>query len=239
MSGVWALVLVLEALALRFGQRRLFGAAQEVTRSRLVAYALAAPGTVLHESAHYIMALALGVPAGDRVRRADGSRARVSFFWPRPGEDGSVTLGSVPLAATDPLRGALVAVAPLLLVPPLFAGLTFLLLPVHALSGLGDAFVAAPLWREMLWAYLAFSCSQAAFPSTGDHVGVLGAVGLIFVGGLVVVALASSHDLTPALSGICTLLAVPAALSGLSLAVFESWRRRPARGRGRDRAIAP
>ena len=100
-------LLALELVALRRGQRRLFWAAAGATRSRLLAYGLAAPGTAVHETAHYLACLALGVPITGRVR----------LFWPQRGASGEVVLGAVPHARTDALRQALISIAPLLLVP--------------------------------------------------------------------------------------------------------------------------
>jgi len=223
MIPVFALLLLGEGVLLYFGQRRLFGAIESATHSRFIAYFLAAPGTVLHESAHYIMALVLGVPAGDRVRTKDGKRGRVSFFFPHREEDGTTILGSVPVAASDPLRSSLIAIAPIILVPPLFAGLTLLLLPVSSLSALGTAFVAAPLLHEALWVYLGISCSQAAFPSIGDHVGILGAFALTLLGGSLVALLASSGELEPVLRAVVLLLALPALAAGVSLAALGAF----------------
>ena len=53
------LVLLLEAAALFFGQRRLFWLAVDATGSRLLGYLLAMPGTVLHEGAHSLTRRAL------------------------------------------------------------------------------------------------------------------------------------------------------------------------------------
>ncbi len=63
------------------------------------------PGTVLHEGAHYIACVLLGVPVGRQVRGPDGRRRRVRWFFPtRDPVTGSVTLGMVPHARTDPFR---------------------------------------------------------------------------------------------------------------------------------------
>lgn len=221
---LWLAALLLsEGVALFYGQRRIFWATAHATSSRVLAYALAAPGTILHESAHYLAALVLGVPAGDRVLVAGGKRGRVSFFFPKRGEDGSVTLGSVPVAATDPLRGALIAIAPVLLVPPLFAGLTALLLGSAIPANLWSNFTHAQLWEEVLWLYLAFSCAQAAFPSVGDHIGVGGAFALFAFGCVIVVAVIASggvNELVKAARALVQVLAVPAAMASLSLAVL-------------------
>jgi hypothetical protein len=222
--GFFVLLLV-ELIALFYGQRRLFWASAHLTSSRVIAYALAAPGTILHESAHYLAALLLGVPAGDRVLVA-GKRGRVSFFFPKTGEDGSVTLGSVPVAATDPLRGALISIAPALLVPPLFAGLTAILLGSAVPGNLLSAFVHAPIWAEAVWLYLAFSCAQAAFPSVGDHIGVLGGAALVGLAGVIVVGLGAEggvHELTVAARTLALILLVPSLIAGLSLLAVSAF----------------
>ena len=56
------IVLVAEGVALFLGQRRLFWLAVDTTGSRLLGYLLAMPGTVLHESAHYVACVILRVP---------------------------------------------------------------------------------------------------------------------------------------------------------------------------------
>jgi len=110
-------VLALEAVCLFLGQRRLFWLAVDATGSRLLGYLLAMPGTVLHESAHYLACVILRVPAGRQLRTRDGRRARVRLFYPqRDPVTGSVILGMVPHAKTDPVRGALIAIAPLLVI---------------------------------------------------------------------------------------------------------------------------
>lgn len=232
---LFSVLLIAEGWALYFGQRRLFWASLDATGSKLLAYFLAFPGTALHEAAHYIMCLVLGVPAGDQVRTSRGQRGRVSFFYPKESEDGSITLGSVPHAATDPLRGALIAVAPVLLVPPLFAGLSALLLGTAAPTELWPGFLSAALWQQALWLYLAFSCGQAAFPSPGDHIGVLGGLALIILGGGIAFAVYSNggtQALADMLRSLVLVLAVPAAAAASSLGALEGLRLRKRRRSG-------
>jgi len=150
----------------------------------------------------------------------DGSRGRVSFFFPKKGEDGSITLGSVPYAATDPLRGALIAVAPVVVVPLLFMGLTALLLGTVTPNELKGAFTAAALWKEVLWVYVAFSCGQAAFPSPGDHIGFIGGSMLIaLVAGVAIWLLASNEgtQLGDVIHDFVIVLSVPAITAAISL----------------------
>jgi hypothetical protein len=220
----FGLLLMLEALALFLGQRRLFWMAVDATGSRLLGYLLAMPGTVLHESAHYLACLVLHVPVGGQLRAGDGRRARVRLFYPkRDPVSGSVTLGMVPHARTDPIRGALIAVAPLLLVPPLLLAIAL------ALAGNGDPSQLRHLlpglatWKLVLLGYLAFSCGQGAFPSSGDRIGVLGllALGVIVAAAIaVILSDGGQAELAKLIRDICLLLAAPAIASAISLLVL-------------------
>jgi hypothetical protein len=228
----FALVLGAEAVALLLGQRHLFWLAVDATGSRLLGYLLAMPGTVLHEGAHYLACLALRVPVGGQLRTLDGRRARVRLFYPqRDRRRGSVTLGSVPHAATGPLRGALIAVAPLLLVPPLLLAIALALAGTTDPSQLRHLLPRLAAWKLVLLAYVAFSCGQATFPSSGDHVGKLGGLALSALAGVtvaVIVLAGGQAELTKLTRDACLLLAVPAIASALSLlvlAVLARWRR--------------
>lgn len=156
-----------EGLLLFWGQRRIVPLL--LVRSRLLAYLLSFPGTVLHEMSHLLMALALRVPTG-----------RVELFRPRQNEDGSLQLGMVETAETSTVQQALIASAPMLLVPALLGGILSLLLGTEVWSQPLSAFLGAPLWAQIVTAYLLLSSAGAAFPSVGDHIPVVGA--LIVVG---------------------------------------------------------
>ncbi|MGO9751250.1 MAG: hypothetical protein ACLP22_07010 [Solirubrobacteraceae bacterium] len=218
------LVLLIEGAALFLGQRQLFRLAVDATGSRLLGYLLAMPGTVVHEGAHYLACILLRVPVGRQVRTWDGRRARVRWFFPtRDLVTGSVTLGMVPHAKTDPMRGALIAIAPLLVVPPLLVAIVFLVTGTTDLTQLRHVLPDLATWRLVLLAYLAFSCAQAAFPSRGDHVGVLGGLTLSAILGValaVILARGGRHELTILARDLCLLLSVPAIASGLSLAIL-------------------
>ena len=217
-------VLALEAACLFLGQRRLFWLAVDATGSRLLGYVLAMPGTVLHESAHYLACVILRVPAGRQVRTRDGRRAHVRLFYPqRDPVTGSVILGMVPHAKTDPVRGALIAIAPLLLVPPLLVAIALLIADTSDPAQLRHVLPQLATGKLVLLGYLAFSCGQAAFPSCGDHVGVLGALALTAILGITVAVILSNGgpaELTTVLRDACLLLAVPAIASALSLLVL-------------------
>lgn len=210
-----ALLLGAELALLWRGQRRLFWATASAAHSHVVAYVLAAPGTALHEASHYLACVALGVPVG-----------RVRLFWPTRTPAGDVILGSVPHAPTGPARRALIAIAPLVLVPALLMVATALLLGPDALGRLPDAIGEVPAWRAALWIYLSLSCGQAVFPSPGDRVGAVGAVfllalGIAVVGGTVLLAGAAGlHDVLAALTGVLAIPALAAAVSLIGLAVL-------------------
>jgi hypothetical protein len=216
-----SLVLLLEAVCLFLGQRRLFWLAVDATGSRLLGYLLAMPGTVLHESAHYLACVILRVPVGRQLRTRDGRRARVRLFFPtRDPPTGTVTLGSVPHARTDPVRGALIAIAPLLLVPPLLLAIALAFAGTSDLAQLRHLLPHLASWKLALLAYVAFSCGQAAFPSPGDHIGILGALALTAVLAVTIGLLLANggrDELTTALRDACLLLAVPAIASVISL----------------------
>lgn len=205
-----ALLLAGELALLWRGQRRLFWAAVGATRSRVLAYALAAPGTALHEASHYLACRALGVPVSGRVR----------LFWPQRTNEGGVVLGSVPHARTGPLRQALISIAPLVLVPAFLTLATALLVAPDALSRLPDALTGVPAWRAILWVYLSLSCGQAVFPSPGDRIGAIGGILLLILGLFalgIVDALGGSAGVADVLGAAAGIMALPALAAAASL----------------------
>ncbi len=165
-----AVTLVLLALIERWIHRHLQGVALLVASDREIAIVLYAvpllPGVVLHELSHAAAALLLGVRIG-----------RISLRPKLTGE--RIQLGFVPIQKTDPVRGSLIGLAPLL------AGSAVILLIGYAVFGLGGVGVAlASLdWdgltaslREMLsvpdawvWAYVIFTVSNTMMPSRSDR----------------------------------------------------------------------
>ena len=80
----------------------------------------------------------------------------------------------------------------------------------------------------MLLAYVAFSCGQGAFPSSGDHVGKLGGLALTALVAATVAAIllhGGQAELAHLTRDACLLLAVPAMASGLSLLVLGTFAR--------------
>jgi hypothetical protein len=77
----------------------------------------------------------------------------------------------------------------------------------------------------VLLAYVSFSCGQAAFPSSGDHIGKLGGLGLTALVAATVAAIllhGGQAELANLTRDACLLLAVPAIASGLSLLVLDT-----------------
>ncbi len=151
-------------------------------------FALILPGVVLHELSHWLTAWLLGVPA--RLPSLGPER-----IGSRRG--GKVSLGSVQVAKTDPLRSSLIGLAPLLV-----GATVIFLIGTHVLgvdeltrrgldgilTGLGDLLRVPDFW---LWLYLIFAVSNAMLPSESDmqpvrpvlvFLGIVAAVAVIVVG---------------------------------------------------------
>ena len=166
----------------------------ELAPWRPLSYPLLLPGTVLHELAHAAAALALGLGIEELV-----------LFKPTTRPDGSVEFGWVTPRRTAHGRGAIMAIAPLLLVPPVLLAIS--LVAVNLPSALWGASVA-------LWLAVGLG-SLGAFPSPGDHVSLRG--GLAIVGGCIVSGLAlytvgGDHALSVVLAGAVLALLIPAAV---------------------------
>ena len=119
------------------------------------------PGIVLHEIAHIVVAVLLGV----RVLRFDLFRFRRS---------GDTRQGEVVVARVDPLRMSLVGAAPLLLgVPVVLILLDLLSLPpldfeaVRATIGALRPVMREP--RNLLVLYLLWAVANTMFPSAADR----------------------------------------------------------------------
>lgn len=216
MTVLWLCLAMIEGYLLYLGQRLIFGEAYAAL-GRFPAYLLAMPGTVLHELSHFVACKVLGVATGE-----------VSLFRPRQTEDGGFTLGFVMHAQSDPLRGALVAIAPLLLVPPLLVGVTVLLLGGGAVGDLPAVIGSAAPWQVTLWAYVSLSAGQGAFPSAGDHVGLLGFLSLGALGATVVLVVGAT-TIAGLIQSLVMILALPSIAAFLSLAGLRSVRRHRSR----------
>lgn len=197
---VFVILLCVEGALLHAGQRRLFAILDSGSLPRPLIYAWALPGTALHELAHALACLCLGVPVG-----------RVEIFRPRRHPDGAVTLGQVEHAETDPLRLALVAIAPLLFVPLLLIGIAVLLFGKGVLADPIGVFLGGRLWAQVLFAYVLLSSGGAAFPSPGDHIPLFGF--LMLIGILIALAAALGQERLTDLLRVAVLIAAPAALA--------------------------
>lgn len=125
------------------------------------------PGVLLHELSHFLAARLLGVRTG-----------RFSIL-PQVLPNGALRMGFVETEVTDPVRDALIGLAPLICGGLLVAWLgidRLNLLPVAGLAFAGEwgtmwaALVQAPAQPDFwLWFYLAFTVSSTMLPSASDR----------------------------------------------------------------------
>jgi hypothetical protein len=209
MEIILIVALGIEGFLLYLGQRKIFFLSLNAS-NRFIAYLFAAPGTILHELSHYLLCKILLVETG-----------RVSLFRPRQQEDGGITLGFVEHAKVDPLRGVLISIAPLLLVPPLLLLITVILFGSAVIDQPIQEITSASLWKIILWLYLSLSAGQGAFPSVGDHIGVLGGLCLIVLAAGIFIII-PQEKLFGAAQILVLVLALPALASLLSLTILQS-----------------
>lgn len=139
---------------------------------------LLAPGVILHELSHWLVAKLLFVPTRNLV-----------LFRPQPsqnksGQAGPVTLGYVEIFKTDPLRQSFIGLAPLpagILTLVLLAALlnfsTEISANVTSNDGMVQALLHIPLSVvsafqypvNILWLYLVFAVSNGMLPSRPDR----------------------------------------------------------------------
>ncbi len=136
---------------------------------------LLAPGVILHELAHWVVAKLLFVPTKDLV-----------LFQPQrsPNQSGRVTLGYVEIFKTDPVRQSFIGLAPLpvgVLVLLLLAALLNLSPAINeGMTGSkgmaqalilmpGEVFASLKQVVNLLWLYLVFAVSNGMLPSRPDR----------------------------------------------------------------------
>jgi hypothetical protein len=133
---------------------------------------LLAPGVILHELSHWLMAKLLFVPTGEMALfRPSRNRTKGS---------NKVVLGYVEVYKTDPIRQSFIGLAPLLTGILALVVLSTLILPRGAFSNgseLGTTLLNLPgdLWASFtspinfLWLYLVFTVSNGMLPSAADR----------------------------------------------------------------------
>lgn len=156
------------------------------------------PGTLIHELAHFFMAIVLFVRVGEIE------------FVPKL-RDGSVKLGSVQIGVTDPFRRALIGLA------PIFVGITLLTWAVYYFS----QFPLTPQWINILIVFLiVFEIGNTMFSSRRDVDGLLPLLIVVAVFILIVYLLGfrippfvihyfSSEKITMFMQQLCLYLLVP------------------------------
>lgn len=133
----------------------------------LLYFILLFPGVVVHELSHWLTAKLLRVPTGG------------IFIGPTRKGAVATRFGAVSVARTDPLRGSVIGLAPLLsgsalilLIAYLVLGLTVpqqlaINLPAQDILGTMWSYLSIPnFW---LWVYVIFSISNAMLPSESDR----------------------------------------------------------------------
>ncbi len=124
------------------------------------------PGTFVHELAHWLMAKILLVPTSQME------------FVPQI-QGGSIKLGSVSIAKTDPLRRLLIGVAPVIV------GLSILLGMLWSIQAYFQYFSSYPWWIWLALGYVVFVIGSTMFSSRKDLEGSLGviiSIGLTILG---------------------------------------------------------
>lgn len=125
------------------------------------------PGIILHELSHWAMARLLGVRTG-----------KISI-GPAKTRGGKVRLGSVYVARSDPLREAMIGLAPLLAGSGMVLLIGAIVFDLRTLSQafvvgdagwfielIGNGLGAGDFW---IWIYLIFAVSNAMLPSESDR----------------------------------------------------------------------
>jgi hypothetical protein len=125
------------------------------------------PGIVLHELSHWLVAIMLRVRVG-----------KLSL-WPKKKRGGQVRLGAVSVGRSDPLRAALIGVAPLITGSVVILLVGQLVLGIGDLGGLLLYGTWSDLWAQLiaywhapdfvLWLYLIFAIANAMLPSESDR----------------------------------------------------------------------
>jgi len=157
--GLYLVALVIRACLFRVS-RLLFG----TTTSGIKIYSfLFLPGVIIHEMAHFLVAILLRVPTG-----------KIEIF-PDEIDEGRVKMGSVQIAKTDFVRGSLIGAAPLVL------GIVLLIVLAQYESGGG----VENQWSTWSRIYLLVTVSNSMFVSREDRRGWFG-LGLLIVASLVV-----------------------------------------------------
>lgn len=171
------------------------------------------PGVIIHELAHFLMASILFVPTGEIE------------FMPQVTKD-TVKLGSVAIGRTDPIRRALIGLAPFLV------GVTILLGSLFYVTSFYSSGEPVEIWKIVLLIYILFEVTNTMFSSkkdvegTVEIVGALMFLGIIFymLGGRIpvaVIAWVNSSEFMQGLRYIISLLFFPLGIDILALLITK------------------
>jgi hypothetical protein len=206
-SAELAAVVGLQVVVIAWGTRAVSGRILARAPWLPLAYPLMLPGTVLHELAHAVVALLLGLGVTE-----------IEVFRPHRLANGSVRFGRVATRRSAPVRDALVAVAPLLIVPPALLGITLLMVATWP-HGYPEQVV-------VMWVVVVGLGSLGAFPSPGDHIPIRGAV---VAAAILALALACGYSLWGAgwlawlLALVVVGLSIPSVALGSLIGLSMAW----------------
>ncbi len=123
------------------------------------------PGTLIHELSHFLMAVVLFVPTG-----------RLSLI-PEMQSESSLRMGSLEVGKSDPVRGILVGVAPIIIGTALIVGSLYLVIQYGWLTS---------WWSYIIMGFVLFEVGNTMFSSRKD---LEGALELLLLGMILAIAL--------------------------------------------------
>lgn len=184
------LIFIIELLLLFFATRwfttQLFYFFYKFTKNNTLVYLLVSaiylPGTIVHELAHYFLAIILFLPV------------KYMEIFPKI-EKGYIKLGSVVYVKRDVIRGFIVGIA------PVFAGLT----TIYLLFSSGFTISQNILIKILVW-YLIFVISSTMFSSPQDMVDAIFAIPILIIISLIAFILQVDKILLSWLNNIATIV---------------------------------
>ena len=133
--------------------------------AKTIYFLLFFPGIIIHEMSHFLVATLLMVPTGE-----------ISLF---PEEKG---MGSIQIAKTDPIREAIIGLAPTIIGTTII--LLIFLIPLNfPLKNINLQKIPSLLqgWQNLFWLYLIFVTTNTMFASESDRRSWLGLIALIVI----------------------------------------------------------
>lgn len=160
------IVLIISFLLLIFSRQTLLNILLRISGpnfAKTLYFLIFFPGVVIHELAHFFAASILLVPTGE-----------ISIF---PEEK---KIGSIKIAKTDPIREAIIGLAPTIIGTAVI--LVIFLMPLNLppeILGFRKLFTLLKEPKKLFWLYLIFAINNTMFASESDRRSFLGFLALI------------------------------------------------------------